>query len=295
MDVLVLGAAGLLGSNVVADVREREQTATGTYHSTRPPFDVPLTQLDIRDRETFRTVLDEHDPDAVVNCAAMAGVDYCEEHPDEAFAVNGRAPGHLAAISSDHGASFAHVSTDYVFDGNADTPYDESSPANPIQVYGKSKIKGERTVHDAHDDAVVVRLSFVWGEHRSTASLTGFPAWLRDRLAAGKSTPLFTDQHVTPRRAGAAATTIVDLLDAGHSGTFHVASRSCVTPYEFGRRFRERLGGDETLLETGRQADVDRQASRPRYTCLDVGKVETTLDRPQPTLEADLDAVSSLL
>jgi dTDP-4-dehydrorhamnose reductase len=263
MNVLVLGAGGLLGSNVVVAARDRGHAVAGTYHSTRPAFDVPLARLDVRDRNAFGSLLDEHDPEAVVNCAAMTDVDACEANPEEAFAVNGRAPGRLAAICSDREVAFVHVSTDYVFDGTADDPYDESSMPNPVQVYGESKLEGEYAV--------------------------------RERLAAGESTPLFTDQHVTPSRAGAAATTILDLLETDRSGTFHVVSRSCVTPHEFGTALCARLGADETLLETGRQADVDRPASRPRYTCLDVGKVETTLGRSQPTLEADLDAVSSLL
>ena len=294
MNVLVLGAGGLLGSNVVVAARDRGHAVAGTYHSTRPAFDVPLARLDVRDRNAFRSLLDEHDPEAVVNCAAMTDVDACEANPEEAFAVNGRAPGRLAAICSDREMAFVHVSTDYVFDGTADDPYDESSTPNPVQVYGESKLEGEHAVRDAYEEALLVRLSFVWGQHRSTDDLTGFPAWLRERLAAGESTPLFTDQHVTPSRAGAAATTILDLLETDRSGTFHVASRSCVTPHEFGTALCARLGADETLLETGRQADVDRPASRPRYTCLDVGKAETTLGRSQPTLEADLDAVSSL-
>lgn len=295
MDVLVIGSGGLLGSNVVTAARDRGQTATGTYHSTRPSLDVPFVQLDIRDPDAFRETLDEHAPDVVVNCAAMTDVDTCEQNPDRAFEVNGHSPGCLATLCSHRDVAFVHVSTDYVFDGLADEPYDESSPTNPIQVYGESKLEGERAVRDADEHALLVRLSFVWGRHRSTERLVGFPAWLQEQLIAGQSTSLFTDQHVTPSRAGAAASTILDLIETGQSGTFHVASQSCVTPYEFGTALCERIGADETLVTAGLQADIARPASRPGDTCLDVGKVETTLDRPQPTVEEDLDAVSSLL
>lgn len=295
MDVLVIGSGGLLGSNVVTAARDRGQTATGTFHSTRPSLDVELVQLDVRDVDALRETLNEHAPDVVVNCAAVTDVDACERAPDEAFEVNGHAPGSLATLCNDRDVAFVHVSTDYVFDGRADEPYDESSSTNPLQIYGESKLEGERAVQDAHERALLVRLSFVWGVHRSTDQLAGFPAWLRDRLAARESTSLFTDQHVTPSRAGAAASTILDLIETGQSGTFHVTSRSCVTPYDFGTALCERIGADEALLTPGSQADVDRPASRPGNTCLDVGKVETTLDRLQPRIEDDLDAVSSLL
>jgi len=295
MDVLVLGASGLLGSNVVVDAQDRGWSVIGAYHSTSPSFDVPLIQLDIQKLDAVRTLLDKYEPEVVINCAAVTDVDGCEERPDEAFAVNGRVPGQLAAICNHRGLAFVQVSTDYVFDGTVQVPYDESAPTNPIQVYGESKLEGECAVRDAHDGAIIVRLSFVWGKHRSTEGLAGFPAWLLDRLVAGRSTALFTDQRVTPARAGSAAKTIVDLLTGGHSGLFHVASRSCVTPYTFGSALCERVNADKTLIKSGQIANIDRPASRPQYTCLDVEKVETTLNRPQPTLEADLGAVSSLL
>lgn len=295
MDVLVVGSSGLLGSNVVTAASDSGRAATGTYHSTRPSLDVPLVRLDIRELDAFREILDDCAPDVVVNCAAMTDVDSCEQNPDRAFEVNGHAPGRLAALCSDRDVAFVHVSTDYVFDGLADESYDESSPREPLQVYGESKLEGERVVRDAHEHALLVRLSFVWGRHRSRGRLAGFPDWLRERLVAGESTSLFTDQRVTPSRAGAAASTILDLVEAGQSGTFHVASRSCVTPYEFGTALCERIGADEALVTAGLQADVDRPAARPGNTCLDVGKVEAALDRPQPTVEEDLNAVSSLL
>lgn len=295
MRVLVLGAGGLLGSNVVTEAADRSEFVAGAYHSTPPPFDVPLDQLDIRDRATFCDLLDRHGPDVIVNCAAMTDVDGCEDNPEMAREVNGRAPGQLAEICHNREIAFVHVSTDYVFDGTGDTLYDESSTTGPIQVYGKSKLHGEHAVQDAHDGALLPRLSFVWGLHRGANELTGFPAWLRGRLLDAEQTPLFTDQHVTPTRAGAAAATMFDLVESGQEGLFHVASRSCVTPYAFGTAFCDRLDADAALVEEGQQADIDRPASRPTYTCLDVSKVETVLDRPQPTLEADLDRVEPLL
>jgi len=295
MNVVVLGTGGLLGSNVMATALTRAETVSGTYHSTAPGFEAPMRQLDIRDTDAVRDLLAAVDPDVVVNCAAITDVDECEERPVQAVATNGRAPGTIAEVCHDCGIDIVHVSTDYVFDGLATEPYEESASPNPIQVYGESKLEGEHAVRNAHPDNLQVRLSFVWGIHRGTNALTGFPAWVRDRLAAGEPTPLFTNQSVTPTRAGAAAATILDLADAGESGLFHVAARDCVTPHEFGTRICERVDADSSLIESGRRADLDRPADRPTYTCLDVGKVERTLDRRQPTLSADLEAVSGLL
>lgn len=188
-----------------------------------------------------------------------------------------------------------------MFDGDAERRYAESAPTNPQQVYGESKLTGERTVRKAHDGALLARLSFVYGTHGATGTLTGFPAWVGDRLRKAESIPLFTDQTVTPSRAGQAAATLIDLLAADVTGTVHIASRSCITPYEFGERIRERLAASRSmdvpaeLLAEGSQSAVDRAATRPLHTCLDVGTVEHALDRDQPALAGDLDSIADAL
>jgi dTDP-4-dehydrorhamnose reductase len=142
-------------------------------------------------------------------------------------------------------------------------------------------------------ETIVIRLSFVYGVRGDTDELVGFPAWVRDTLADGDEVPLFVDQHITPSRAGQAAETILELLDAEVDGLFHVASRSCVTPYEFGQQIAAVQTADKTLLTESRQSDVSRAAARPSYTCLDVSGVENALGRPQPTIEEDLEAIET--
>ena len=92
MRLLVVGANGLLGSNVVRAGQQRGWNVGGTYHSTRPAFNIPLTQFDLREYDTFNGVLSEHDPDVVINCAAMTDVDGCEANPEQAHVLNGDGP-----------------------------------------------------------------------------------------------------------------------------------------------------------------------------------------------------------
>lgn len=292
MRLLVVGANGLLGSNVVAEGLDRNWDLRGTYHSAEPDFEIPLHQLDITNTDHLDEVIGTVDPDWVVNCAAMTDVDGCEEMPEQAYEVNGEAPSEMASLCAAGSIGFLHVSTDYVFDGNQQASYSEDGELNPIQEYGASKLQGERAVRSTNENALITRLSFVYGIHRSSGSLTGFPAWVRERLAEGEETPLFTDQHVTPTRAGQAATTFLDLIEKWHSGTFHVAVRSCVTPHKFGRVICHQMDADESLLIEGSQADIERAAQRPANTCLDVTRLEEALGRKQPTLDADLDAIS---
>jgi dTDP-4-dehydrorhamnose reductase len=296
MNLLVVGTNGLLGSNVVSVGRQRDWNVSGTYHSTEPDFDIPLTRFDLRNYATFDNVLEEYDPDVVVNCAAMTDVDACEEELAQAHLLNGEAPGALAEHCETYRTEFVHVSTDYVFAGERRGPYSESADTNPVQVYGESKLAGEQTVQ-SKTDALVARLSFVYGVHRSTGRLTGFPSWVQSRVESGEEIPLFQDQWITPTRAGQAAATLLDLVERGTTGPYHVACNSCVTPYEFGEELVDQFGHGTELLVEGSMGDVDRAATRPQYTCLSVDKVESTLGRAQPTLREDIeqmcDAVSA--
>ena len=297
MHTLVVGAGGLVGSNVVREATARGWTVAGTYRSERPQFDAPLFRLDVRDADRARSLVDRTDPELVVNCAAMTDVDGCERDPERARAVNADAPATLAAACRERGVRFVHLSTDYVFDGEAGAPYDESATPDPGQAYGRSKLAGERAVERRHDASLIVRLSFVYGVHRgrSESTLTGFPAWVRDRLRGGESVPLYTDQRITPTRAAHAAGTVLDLVREAASGTYHVACRSCVTPYEFGDAVRERVGVPVELLGRASLDDADRPAARPRETCLAVDRVESRLGRFQPSLADDLDALNPWL
>lgn len=295
MDLLALGTSGLLGSNVLQAAIDRGYRVAGTYRSTEPSADADLFRLDLPDEEGFRGLLDAVDPDTVVNCAAMTDVDACESRPDRARAVNATAPGELARACDEAGVGFVQVSTDYVFDGDGTGRYSETAEPNPVQRYGETKLAGERLVREAHDRPLVVRPSFIYGIHRDTGALTGFPSWVRDELRAGESVPLFTDQRVTPSRAWTTAVTTLALAERGASGTYHVASTSCVSPYEFGELIRRMVGAPSDRLERGRLSDVDRPAARPPNTCLDVSKVTATLERPQPALETELEAIADAL
>jgi dTDP-4-dehydrorhamnose reductase len=297
MDVLVVSAGGLLGSNVISSALERGLSAGGSYHSTRPDFEVPLREFDIRDTAKFEDILGDFNPSIVVNCAAMTDVDTCEQSPERAHEINAAAPESLARLCSEQDTNFAHISTDYIFDGESGECYREDAEPNPIQEYGRSKLAGERAVRSVHESPLVIRPSFVYGVNRSaeTPQVEGFPAWVNSRLTSGQDLPLFTDQYVTPSRAESTAETLLDLLFDGATGPYHVAARYCVTPYEFGRIIATQLGVKADTLAESSQTGVDRDAARPSNTCLSVEKVETRLGRSQPTVKQGVRALEPYL
>lgn len=291
MDLIVVGANGLLGSNVVQAGLEKGWTVSGTFHTENPDFDIPLTQLDITNIDRALDIIESHDPDWVVNCAAMTDVDECERSPELAREINTRAPAEIASDCNERGWNFLHVSTDYVFDGKSPEPYQEDATTNPVQIYGESKLNGEVAVREVMSDTLITRLSFVYGIHQGTRELTGFPAWVRDRLSAGDETVLFTDQHVTPSRVGQTAEMLCELIELDARGTFNVSCRSCVSPYEFGEIICNEMNTDRSLLMEGKQFEVERPAARPSNTCLDVRKLEQALGRKQPTLTEDVASI----
>lgn len=298
MTVLVVGASGLLGGNVVAAARERGERVRGTYRTNDPTggpgetFDegVETVRFDVTDGTGLDPLL--AGVEGVVDCCATTDVDACEADPRGARAVNAEWPGRLAAACADRGVPLCHVSTDYVFDGR-DPPYAEGDDPNPIQVYGVTKLAGERAVREAGGttyEGLVLRVSFLWGVDRTAEALAGFPAWVAAEVREGGTPALFDDQRVTPTRAGYAADTALDLLDTGATGTFHAAARDAVTPFEFGRRLADRVEGTGRVGRSS-MADLDRPAPRPAATPLDGSKLSRELGREGPTLETDLDAV----
>src|SRR5262245_44236408 len=145
MRCLVFGGAGMLGQAVVAEAEVRGWDAVGLSRA----------EADITDPDRLLHWAEEFRPEAVINCAAFTRVDDCETETQRAFAVNGEAVEHVAAAAARVGASLIHVSTDYVFDGEAREPYREDAVTAPRSVYGHSKLEGERPARAAARSPVV--------------------------------------------------------------------------------------------------------------------------------------------
>src|SRR3954470_12905390 len=153
--IVVVGAGGRLGAALVREWAN-EFDVVGFNHA----------QLDLGKPEQLRTTLGALEFDALINTAAQTNVDRCETHREEAFALNGEAPGVLAEICTEKKARFIHISTDYVFDGEKEAPYTEQDEARPISVYGESKREGERRALETNNSSLIVRVSWVFGPDR---------------------------------------------------------------------------------------------------------------------------------
>src|SRR5947207_13066751 len=180
--VVIIGAGGRLGA------------ALGREYSNQ--FDIIRfnhAQLDLGAPEQMRATLGGLGFEALINAAAQTNVDRCETHREEAFALNGEAPGVLAEICGQKKARFVHVSTDYVFDGEKREPYTEEDKARPISVYGESKRAGEERALEANGHALIVRVSWVFGPDRPS-----FIDWALNQAREHEEVSAIADKWATP-------------------------------------------------------------------------------------------------
>ncbi|MFJ5685364.1 dTDP-4-dehydrorhamnose reductase [Streptomyces sp. NPDC093099] len=256
---LVTGAGGMLGQDLLARLAEAGESAAG----------LDRTALDITDPGAVRAALAAHTPDVVVNCAAWTAVDDAEAKEAEALAVNGTGPRVLAEACAASGAVLVQVSTDYVFAGDARTPYGEDDPTAPRSAYGRTKLAGERAVLDTlPETGFVVRTAWLYGAGggnfvRTMIKLEG----IKDTL------DVVDDQLGQPTWTGDLADRLVLLGLAALAGTapagvYHGTSGGETTWFGFTREIFRLLGADpERVRPTTSEAFV-RPAPRPAYSVL---------------------------
>jgi dTDP-4-dehydrorhamnose reductase len=263
MRCLVFGGAGMLGRAVVAEARSRGWDALGLSRA----------QADVTDRERLLHWAGDFRPEVIVNCAAFTRVDDCETETERAFAVNGAAVEHVADAAASLGARLVHVSTDYVFDGEAREPYREDAATAPRSVYGRSKLEGEgRALAD--ERSLVVRTSWLFGPGGPN-----FVATMVGLIAAGRL-PLrvVTDQVGCPTSTPSLARALLDLTAREASGIVNYQDREPVSWYAFAVEIARLWSGAAEVIPVT-SAEFPRPARRPAYSVLDVGRFETIAGR----------------
>ena len=280
----MIGGSGLLGQHLMREASTRGYRAHGTFSSEPVSHLIPL---DVKDLRAIRDILSRVRPAVVVVAAAMTSVDGCESHPDLAERVNSVAPGEIANATRKLGARLVHFSTDYVFDGRSG-PADETTPPSPINVYGRTKLEGERNVLAAAPDALVIRTCANFGWNRVRAKENSV-TWILNGLRAGKALPLFTDQRVSPSYVPHVARVAFDLLEKGESGIYHAASRGCLTRFEVGEAVCRAFALRTSLLRESTLAEAGLVAPRPQTSCLVSRRLERFPHIPQPTLHEALE------
>jgi len=254
MKYLITGANGMLGRDLQQALAGREVTA------------LSRAELDVTDAQATLAAVAGHD--VVINAAAYTKVDDAESHEDEAYAINAIGAENLARAASTHGAILVQVSTDYVFDGTATTPYAEDAPLNPVSAYGRTKAEGERLAREANPDrTIIIRTAWLYGEHGPNFAKTML------RLAASHDTvSVVTDQVGQPTWTLDLAKQVVVLLDAGVTSGIHNGTASGEASwYDFTRAIFSVRGLDPDRVRPTDSSQFVRPAPRPAYSVLGHG------------------------
>lgn len=248
---LLTGATGMLGQDLQQALDGHEVTALGR------------TDLDVTDPDAVDAAVAGHA--VVLNCAAYTRVDDAEGDEDAAFAVNATGAGNLARAAARHGAKLVQLSTDYVFDGTATTPYPEDAPRHPVSTYGRTKAEGERLALELNPEGTyVVRTAWLYGAHGPN-----FPKTML-RLAADHDTvSVVDDQLGQPTWTADVARQLVAMLDAELApGVYHATNSGIASWFEFAQAVFSAAGLDPDRVKPTSSAQFVRPAPRPAYSVL---------------------------
>jgi dTDP-4-dehydrorhamnose reductase len=254
---LVTGAGGMLGQDVLARLAQAGERYVALDRAA----------LDLTDADAVSAALDEHRPAVVVNCAAWTAVDDAETREDEALAINGDGPANLAAACARTGAVLLHVSTDYVFAGDAQEPYAEDAPTAPRSAYGRTKLAGEKAVLGI-ERGYVVRTAWLYG--------TGGPNFVRTmiKLEGVKDTlDVVDDQRGQPTWSADLAGLLVELglgalAGTAPAGVYHGTNSGETTWHGFTQEIFRLLGADPDRVRPTTSDAFVRPAPRPAYSVL---------------------------
>ena len=256
MRVLVTGANGQLGSELVALYRARSGDSV---------LGVDLPDVDITSDASVGAVFSSFSPDVVINCAAWTAVDAAEENEAGALAVNGEGPRVLARACRAAGAWLVQISTDYVFSGEATSPYAEDATPDPRSAYGRTKLAGELAViEELPDSHYIVRTAWLYGHQGNNFVKTML------RLESERETiDVVDDQVGQPTYAADLAAQIVELLDARPAaGTFHGTNSGDVSWHGFTQEIFRLIGADPARVIAVTSEQFVRPAPRPAYSVL---------------------------
>ena len=278
MTYLITGRNGQLAAEFLARLERKGAAVTAPDESS----------LDITDATSVESVVARVKPAVILNCAAYNLVDKAEKDRDAAFWVNAEGPKNLAEAARKQGARLVHFGSDYVFDGRKETGlYDEDDVTGPLNEYGRSKLAGEQAVRDVlGQDALVLRLSWVFGSGKQN-----FIRKFLERAAGEEVLRVTCDEFSVPTWTGTVVDVVMQALDQGLSGLYHLTNSGYCSRYEWAKHIL-RVQGVERFIRPVSMAAFSLPAQRPGFSAMSNQRIGKTLGVDIPSWE---DAVADFL
>ena len=276
-NILVTGSEGQLGS---------ELRAIAFRFTQYNLFFTNRLTLDITDYNAVKAFTETNKINAIINCAAYTSVDSAESQSKLADAVNHLAVANLAKIAKQNNIKFIHISTDYVFDGNSQRPYNENDTPNPQSVYGQTKLDGELAMQKINPaNSIIIRTSWLYSKHGNNFVKTML------KLAETKSEiSVVSDQIGSPTSAADLAKAILTILPMVHNKTveiFHYSNAGLCSWYDFALEIF-RIKNIKTLVNAVKTSEFPMLVKRPIYSVLDKSKIKTRFDLEITSWKASL-------
>lgn len=285
MKLLLTGVSGLLGINFAQEMmNEHEVIGVDRGKLVNAPFKV--LKYDLLEKDSVESILDAAQADWVVNCAALADLDVCEEEPDLAKQLNTDLPRRFARACKIRNIPFAHISTDAVFDGQKDGYYSEEDPPSPVGVYSKTKLDGEWATLTENPKAIVARVNFYGWSLNGRRSLAEF---FFNNLSNNKSMSGFTDVIFCPMLVNDTARTLVEMLKRELKGLYHLVGPQAMSKYQFGVELARRFHMRESDITPKSVNFSGLIAKRSNNLWLSTRKLSTDLGEDLPDFSTGLE------
>jgi len=273
MTVFICGSTGRLGRSVTK-VFEKEAKVVAPARQ----------ELDLRSKDDLQEAVEASQPSILINCAAWTDVDGCEKNPELAKEINATLPQHLSELSKKVGAHLVHISTDFVFDGRTDTPYDEKQLPNPLSVYGQTKLDGEIGVGP---NATIIRTS--WLQSQDDSNMV---EWILDSFKKTGSVEVPNDRRANPTFVSDLLPVIKYFAELRYEGVVHATNQGTTNWCEFARFVAEKSDNDPARIIPSEAEKLNRVAERPVFSALDNAVISEEKIEP---LRHHQDAVLGLL
>ena len=267
MNILVTGANGQLGS---------EMRRLGTVSPNNYIF-TDVAELDITDANAVLSAVKDNAIEIIINCAAYTNVDKAESDEATAELINATAVANLAAAMKEVGGTLFHVSTDYVFGLDGNTPRTEDMPVNPLGVYGRTKLLGERAIEASGCKALIFRTAWLYSEYGNN-----FLKTMLRLTAEREQLNVVFDQVGTPTYAGDLALAIFSIIEAGvypgNEGIYHFSNEGVCSWYDFAVEIAAAAGNTNCRINPCHSSEFPSPVTRPPYSVPDKTKIKNTFD-----------------